>query len=152
MNHRWIAFLRIVVGIFFLGQGLNKLDWYASTEFLRTSLDRYSLNAPSITVWYQTHVAYPGIEAWSRMMPTGEMLIGAALILGLLTRPTLIIAIALVINYYLTSGTLFSPTFVTNPFALLLLSNLFVLLALNAGSVFALDASRRHKAPRGKTK
>jgi len=152
MNQRWIAFLRIVVGIFFLGQGLNKLDWYTSSEFLRTSLDRYSLNAPSITIWYQSHVAYPGIEAWSRMIPTGEMLIGAALLLGLLTRPTLMIAIVLVVNYHLTSGSLFSYTFVTNPFALLLLSNLFVLLASNAGSVFALDASRKHKAPRAKTK
>ena len=152
MNQRWIAFLRIVIGIFFLGQGLNKLDWYGSSEFLRTSLYRYAQNAPSLTLWYQNHVAYPGIEAWSRMIPTGEMLIGAGLILGLLTRPTLIIAIALVVNYHLATGTLFSRGFISNPFALVLVSNLLVLLAAKAGSVFALDASVKKKSPRSKTK
>ncbi|HTR80623.1 MAG TPA: DoxX family protein [Bacteroidota bacterium] len=150
MNQRWIAFLRIVVGLFFLAQGLNKVDWYASSEFLRTSLDRFAENAPSLSAWYQNHVAYPGIEAWARMIPTGEMLIGVALILGLLTRPALIAAMALVLNFHLTSGTLFSRSFIYNPYALLLLSNLLFLLVSKAGSVFALDVSARKKS-RAKT-
>lgn len=150
MNQRWIAFLRVVVGLFFLAQGINKLDWFTSSEFLRTSLDRYAQNAPSLTLWYQNHVAYPGIEVWSRMIPTGEMLIGIALLLGLLTRPTLIIALAMVLNFHLTNGTLFSRGLIYNPFGLLLISNLIVLLASKAGSTFALDASVRKKGPRSK--
>ena len=118
MNQKWVAFLRIVIGVFFLSQGLNKLDWYTTSEFLRTSLDRYSLNASPATIWYQKHIAYPGIEAWSRLIPTGEMLIGIALVLGLLTRAALIGAIALVLNYHLTNGSLFTPAFLSNPYTL----------------------------------
>ena len=115
MNQKWVAFLRIVIGVFFIAQGLNKLDWYTTSEFLRTSLDRYSLNASPATVWYQKHIAYPGIEAWSRLIPTGEMLIGIALILGLLTRAALIGAIALVLNYHLTNGSSLYPRFSFQP-------------------------------------
>ena len=150
MQQRWIAFLRIIVGLFFLGQGINKADWYASSEFLRTSLDRYAQNAPPLTAWYQVHVAYPGIEVWSRMIPTGEMLIGIALVLGLLTFPTLIITLALVINYHLANGTLFSNGLISNPFGLLLIANLIVLLACNAGGTLALDASRKKKGTKSK--
>ncbi|MGA9407439.1 MAG: DoxX family protein [Bacteroidota bacterium] len=150
MNQKWVAFLRIVIGLFFLAQGLNKLNWYSSSEFLRTSLDRYSLNAPPATSWYQKHVAYPGIEAWSRMIPTGEMLIGIALVLGLLTRAALISAIALVLNFHLANGSLFSLSFFSNPYALVVLSCLLFLLASRAGSVFAVDGSARRKTPKSK--
>lgn len=151
MHQKWIAFLRIAVGVFFLAQGLNKLQWYSSSEFLRTNLDRYSQSPPAISGWYQQHVAYPGIEAWSRMIPTGEMLIGIALVIGLLTRPTLIIATILVLNFHLANGNLFSTAFFSNPYALLLLSCLVVLLFSKAGSVFAVDASTRRKKTTGKT-
>ena len=145
MNQKWVAFLRIVLGLFFLAQGLNKLDWYTSSEFLHTSLDRYSQNPPAITSWYQGHVAYPGIELWSRMLPTGEMLIGIALALGFLTQPTLIIALMLVLNYHLANGTLFSTAFFFNPYDLLLLSCLAALFFSKAGSFLAVDSFTRQK-------
>jgi thiosulfate dehydrogenase [quinone] large subunit len=151
MNQKWVAFLRIAIGFFFIAQGLNKLDWYTTSEFLRTSLDRYSQNPPSLSLWYQQHVAYPGIEAWSRMIPTGEMLIGIALVLGLLTRATLIIATALVVNYQLTSGTLFAFSFFSNPYALVVLACLLFLLASRAESAFSIDGSARKKTPKAKT-
>ena len=150
MSQKWVAFLRIAIGLFFVAQGLNKLDWYTSSEFLRTSLDRYSLNAPPATVWYQKHIAYPGIEAWSRMIPTGEMLIGVALVLGLLTQAALISAIVLVLNFHLTNGSLFSVSFFSNPYALVVLSCLLFLLASRAGSAFAIDGSARKKTSKNK--
>ncbi|HTY10455.1 MAG TPA: DoxX family protein [Bacteroidota bacterium] len=151
MNQKWVAFLRIAIGVFFIAQGLNKLNWYTTSEFLRTSLDRYAQNPPPAALWYQQHVAYPGIEAWSRMIPTGEMLIGVALVLGLLTRAALIAAIALVVNYQLTSGTLFAFSFFANPYALVVLSCLFFLLASRAGSAFSIDGSARKKTSKAKT-
>lgn len=150
MNQKLVAFLRIAVGLFFLAQGLNKLEWYSSSEFLRTNLDRYSQNAPLLTSWYQKHVAYPGIEVWSRMIPTGEMLIGAALMVGLLTQPTLIIAVVLVLNYHLANGNVFSTAFFSNPYALVLLSCLVVLLFSKAGSVFAMGSLTRKRRPKSK--
>lgn len=150
MNQRLIAFLRIAIGIFFLAQGLNKLEWYSSSEFLRTNLDRYSQNAPLLTSWYQKHVAYPGIDLWSRMIPTGEMLIGAALIVGLLTQPTLVVAVVLVLNYHLANGNIFSTALFSNPYALVLLSCLVVLLFSRAGSIFAMDSLIRKRPPKSK--
>ncbi len=151
MNQKWAAFFRIAIGLFFLAQGLNKLDWYSSSEFLRTSLDRYAQSPPALSSFYQKHIAYPGIEAWSRMIPTGEMLIGVALILGLLTQPTLIIALLLVLNYHLTNGNLFSTQFFFNPYALVLLSSLVVIFFSKSGSTFAIDASTRKRGSKKKT-
>ena len=150
MNQKWGAFFRIAIGLFFLAQGLNKLDWYSSSEFLRTSLDRYAQGPPALTSFYQRQVAYPGIEAWSRMIPTGELLIGVALILGFLTQPTLIITILLVLNYHLATGNLFSTQFFSNPYALVLLSSLVVLFFSKSGSVFAIDASTRKRGNKKK--
>ena len=151
MNQKWAAFFRIAIGLFFLAQGLNKLEWYSSSEFLRTSLDRYAQSPPALTSFYQRHVAYPGIEAWSRMIPTGEMLIGVALILGLLTQPTLIIAMMLVLNFHLANGNLFSTQFFSNPYALVLLSSLAALFFSKSWSAFALDASTRKRGSKKKT-
>jgi thiosulfate dehydrogenase [quinone] large subunit len=151
MNQKWAAFFRIAIGLFFLAQGLNKLDWYSSSEFLRTSLDRYAQSPPALTSFYQKHVAYPGIEAWSRMIPTGEMLIGVALILGLLTQPTLVITMLLVLNFHLANGNLFSTQFLSNPYALVLLSSLVALFFSKSGTAFAIDASMRKRGSKKKT-
>jgi len=78
------------------------------------------------------------------------MLIGIALVLGLLTRAALISALALVLNYHLTNGSLFSPAFFSNPYALLVLSCLLFLLASRAGSVFSIDGTARRKSSRAK--
>jgi hypothetical protein len=79
------------------------------------------------------------------------MLIGVALILGLLTQPTLLIAMLLVLNFHLTNGNLFSTQFISNPYALVLLSSLVVLFFLKSGSAFAIDASTRKKGSKKKT-
>jgi thiosulfate dehydrogenase [quinone] large subunit len=151
MNQKWAVFFRIAIGLFFLAQGLNKLEWYSSSEFLRTSLDRYAQSPPALTSFYQKHLAYPGIEAWSRMIPTGEILIGVALILGLLIQPTLIIAVLLVLNFHIANGNLFSTQFFSNPYALVLLSSLVVLFYSKSGSAFAIDASTRKRGSKKKT-
>ncbi len=138
MNATWIAFLRIAVGIFFLGQGINKIEWLTSSEFLKTNLDRYALNAHPAAQWYQERVAKPGVEIWARAIPMGEMLIGIALILGVLTRTTLSIATLLVVNFHITNGKFFSLTFFSDPYALLLLACLLALSFSKAHGTWAL--------------
>jgi len=148
MASKWIAMLRIVVGVFFLAQGMNKMEWLESSEPLKTNLERYAQNAPAATRWYQDHVARPGAEAWARLIPIGEVLIGVSLILGILAKTTLIIATALVVNFHITNGKLFSSSFFSDPYAMLLLACLVALYFLKAGGVFALGKSVR----RAKTK
>jgi thiosulfate dehydrogenase [quinone] large subunit len=103
------------------------------------SLDRYAFEAHRVTQWYLTSVAVPGVETWARLIPMGEMAIGVALILGLLTLPTLIVSSLLVINYQIATGTLFSPAFFFSPYALLLLSTILILMFSKAGDRFSLD-------------
>jgi uncharacterized membrane protein YphA (DoxX/SURF4 family) len=143
MNQRWIAFFRIAVGIFFLSQGLNKLDWLTSSEFLKTNLERFAVNANPVTLWYHHYIARPGIEAWTRLIPTGEILLGISLLLGLMTRTSLIAALALVVNYHIANGRILSTQFFSDPNALLLLASLLMLLMTNANAVFAIDATKR---------
>jgi thiosulfate dehydrogenase (quinone) large subunit len=143
MNQRWIAFFRIAVGLFFLAQGLNKLEWLSSSEFLKTNLARYAVAAHPATAWYHHYVAQPGVEAWARLIPTGEILIGVSLILGLLTRTSLIAGLLLVVNYHITNGKLFSVEFFSDPHALLLVASLLLLLFSNAASTLALDGTKR---------
>ena len=150
MNTRWVAILRITVGIFFLAQGLHKLDWLNSSEFLKLNVDRYAQGAHPAAIWYQDHVAKPGIEAWARLIPIGEMLIGVSLILGLLTQTTLIIATALVVNFHIANGIFFTVGFFSNPYALLLIVTLIVLWFLNSAAVWAIDgSSRKRKMKKG---
>jgi uncharacterized membrane protein YphA (DoxX/SURF4 family) len=145
MNQRWVAFFRIAVGIFFLTQGLNKLEWLNSSEMLKTNLDRYAINAQPVTLWYHHYVARPGVEAWSRLIPTGEILIGVSLLLGLLTRSSLIAALLLVVNFQLANGKIFSMEFFSDPHAFLLLASLVLLFVSKSNSVLALDASSKKK-------
>ena len=145
MNQRWIAFFRIAVGIFFLSQGLTKLEWLSSSEFLKTNLERFAVNANPVTLWYHHYIAQPGIEAWTRLIPTGEILLGVSLILGLMTRTSLIAALALVVNYHIVNGKIFSLQFFSDPHALLLCTSLLMLLMSNASAMFALDATKRKR-------
>ncbi len=127
MNSRWAAVLRIAVGIFFLAEGLGKLDWYGDSGRLRAMLERSAQGAAAPSLWYQEHVAKPGVELWARIIPTGELLIAAGLILGILARPATIIAFFMVLNFHLTNGTLFRTSFFSTPSAWLLLVCLVVI-------------------------
>jgi len=51
MNQRWIAFFRIV-WVFSFFAGIKQLDWLTSSEFLKTNLERFAVNANPVTLWY----------------------------------------------------------------------------------------------------
>ena len=137
MSIKWIGFLRIVVGVFFLAQGLSKVQWYTTSEYLQTNLDRYGVNAHPVTQWYQEKVARPYIEVWSRLIPSGEIAIGIALILGLFVQPTLIISSLLLLNFYVATGKIFQLTFFSDPYAMLLIVIVLLLLFNKSGNVWA---------------
>ncbi len=143
MNIKWIGFLRIVVGIYFLAHGINRVDWFGSSEAFRTELHQYEANPHPAAQWVQQHLADPYAGIWARAIPAGAMLIGAALIAGFFSRTALIISIVLAMFYHTVAGTIFSPRFVTDPAALLLIACLTTLAFLRSGSVFAVKRSRR---------
>jgi uncharacterized membrane protein YphA (DoxX/SURF4 family) len=143
MNIKWVGFLRIVIGIYFLAHGINRVDWFSSSEFLRAELKQYEANPHPAAQWVQKHVADPYVEIWARVIPAGAMLFGAALIAGFLSRTALIVSIVLTLLYHTVKGTVFSPLFITDPSAMLFIASLTTLTFLRSGSVFAVKRSRR---------
>lgn len=134
-----IVVLRIAVGLFLFTMGLGKLGWYTSAEPLLERLEFYYDDAPAISQWYQDTVAKPLVGLWALLIPTGELLGGLALTLGLLTRFTGIMMIVMVLNLNFANGNLLGLTLLSNPFNGLLLAVLFVVTYADAGRSFGLD-------------
>lgn len=134
-----LAVLRIATGLFLFTMGLGKLGWYTSTEPLLERLEFFYDNAPAVSQWYQDRIAQPLVGLWSVLIPTGEILGGLALTVGLLTRLTGFIMIVMVLNLNFANGNLFGLTLLSNPFNGLLLAVLFVIVYSAAGRTFGID-------------
>jgi thiosulfate dehydrogenase (quinone) large subunit len=102
----YIAILRIYIGYYFFQQGIRKLqrdfphsDWIGRQIGDLASLDLYS--------WYKsflTNDVVPHHELFGYLVMTGEIPVGACLLLGLFTRFAAFVGIFMVINYYLGPG------------------------------------------------
>lgn len=76
-----------------------------------------------------------GAPGTSRAGNESEILLGVALILQLMTRTSLVAALALVVNYHITNGKIFPIEFFSDPHPLLLLASLLMLLQSNASAM-----------------
>jgi thiosulfate dehydrogenase [quinone] large subunit len=105
-NLWYIAVLRIYIGYYFLQQGVRKFqrdfphgDWIGRQIGDLASVDLYS--------WYKSFLmnyVVPHHELFGYLVMTGEILVGACLLLGLFTRFAAFVGLFLVINYYLGPG------------------------------------------------
>ena len=102
----YIALLRIYIGYYFLQQGIRKFqrdfprgDWIGRQIGDLATIDLYP--------WYKKFLVdyvVPHHELFGYFVMTGEILVGACLVLGLLTRLGACVGLFLVINYYLGIG------------------------------------------------
>jgi thiosulfate dehydrogenase [quinone] large subunit len=102
----YIALLRIYIGFYFLQQGIRKYqrdfprgDWIGRQIGDLATLDLYS--------WYKSllmNYVVPHQELFGYLVMTGEILVGACLLLGLLTRFAAFVGLFMVINYYFGPG------------------------------------------------
>ncbi len=102
----YIAILRIYIGYYLLFQGIRKFqrdfprgDWIGRQIGDLKALDLYP--------WYKTFlqtVVVPHSELFGYLVMAGEILAGAGLLLGLLTRASAFVGLFLMINYYLGPG------------------------------------------------
>jgi thiosulfate dehydrogenase [quinone] large subunit len=102
----YIALLRIYIGYYLLFQGIRKFqrdfphgDWIARQIGDIKALDLY----PWYKAFLQT-VVVPHSELFGYLVMIGEILVGAGLLLGLLTRFNAGVGLFLLINYYLGPG------------------------------------------------
>ena len=138
----WLI-VRVYVGYAWLIAGWEKLynpAWTgekagtAVTGFLNGALAKTSGLHPDVTGWYASFIqnfALPNAETFSYLVVYGEIAVGIALIVGLLT------GIAAFFGTFMNLNFLFAGTVSTNP-ALLLLS-LFLILAWRVAGWYGLD-------------
>jgi uncharacterized membrane protein YphA (DoxX/SURF4 family) len=115
-----ITILRICIGVFFIFEGIGKIGWFADPSILRGQLNGWLAAAPpgSLSHAYLERFAIPGAAAFARLVPLGEMVSGAAMVLGVWPRVFAMLACVMALNFHVGSGALFKYSFLTNGYGL----------------------------------
>jgi uncharacterized membrane protein YphA (DoxX/SURF4 family) len=133
--------LALMLGVFFVFNGLDKLAWFADSGILAQRLDGWLQDAAPGTRWYFDTVAAPGIPVFARLVPLAELVTGAALILGFWTRLAAAMAFLMVMNFHFAEGTFYEWEFLTAGMGLPVLGGLLAVSL--AGSRLPLSISRQ---------
>jgi uncharacterized membrane protein YphA (DoxX/SURF4 family) len=129
-----LAILRILVGVFFVFEGLGKIRWFTDTSILAGRFAEWMAHAPggSISSWYLHRIATPGLWIFARLVPLGEMGCGLALVVGLWTPLVAFVLFFMALNFHIAGNTLFKYSFLSNGYGLPVLGST---LALAIGGV-----------------
>ena len=103
--------LALLLGVFFVFHGIDKLPWLLDSGILVERLQNWSGNAVPSQRWYIETIAAPGVPLFARLVPLAELSTGAALILGFWPRLVAALALAMVANFHFALGSYFSWEF-----------------------------------------
>jgi thiosulfate dehydrogenase [quinone] large subunit len=124
--------LRVLLGVFFVCEGLGKWAWLFKSEALTSRLAAWQQGANEWSAWYLQRVAVPGAPVFARLVMLGELCCGLALIFGVYTRVAALLGFLMVLNFHVASSSLFRADFLTNGYGLPVLGGLLAL-AIGAG-------------------
>jgi uncharacterized membrane protein YphA (DoxX/SURF4 family) len=160
MRHpeRWLAVLRIAVGLWFAKAIFTKLSVTLAWGFLPvpTASDRWLRVMPGLVTKYAEgnpvgffkdfllHAVVPNSDVYAQLTALGEVAVGLGLVLGCLTALASGIGLFLVLNYGLAVQWQGSSE---QGFHYLLLVSLAVILATRAGRSWGLDGWARARRP-----
>ncbi len=111
-----LAILRIAIGVFFLFEGIGKLDWFTDPSILAGQLTGW-LSAVPAASWshrYLQQIAMPYGAVFARLVPLGELSTGVALIAGVWTPLFALVGFFMALNFQFASGALFKYSFLTS--------------------------------------
>jgi len=106
--------LGFMLGLFFLFNGLGKVDWFFDSSILSGRLNEWLENAAPPVRWYIETLAAPGVPLFARVVPLAELVTGAALVLGFWTRLAAFLAVMMVLNFNFARGMFHSGEFLTD--------------------------------------
>jgi uncharacterized membrane protein YphA (DoxX/SURF4 family) len=106
--------LALMLGAFFIFNGLDKLSWFLDSSILDERLDGWLASATPVSRWYIETVARPGVPLFARVVPIAELAAGTALVVGFWTRVAAFTALAMVANFHVARGLFFSREFLTD--------------------------------------
>lgn len=122
-----VRVLAVMLGVFFLFNGLDKLAWFTDSSLLAARLEGWLQNAPPATRWYIETVAAPGVPLFAKLVPLTELSTGVALIIGFWTRLVATLAFFMVLNFHFARGFIFDPEFLIDGTGFPVLGGLLVL-------------------------
>ena len=115
-----LAITRILIGVFFIFEGIGKLSWFTTPSLLAAQLSagRASNRTGSLSHQYLERIAIPWTAVFARAVPLGELVSGVALVLGIWTPLFAFVAFFMALNFQFASGALFKYSFLTNGYGL----------------------------------
>jgi uncharacterized membrane protein YphA (DoxX/SURF4 family) len=130
---RGLRALSVLLGVFFLFQGLGKIGWFSDPTLLTNQLHGYLENANRWNRGYLESVCLPYAAIFARLVPLGELSTGAALVAGFLPRYAAVAALLMVLNFHFAGGLLFQYSLLTNGYALPVYGGLLALIVGGIG-------------------
>jgi uncharacterized membrane protein YphA (DoxX/SURF4 family) len=128
-----LRLLALVLGAFFVSQGVTKLPWFLDSTILSERLEGWMRNAPAASVrWYIEAIAIPGVPLFARLVPLAEISTGIALILGFWPRLVAAVALAMVANFHFALGSYFTWEFLIDGAGLPVMGGLLALAVSSA--------------------
>lgn len=155
---RWLAVLRIVVGLWFLKSVRTKLSVFlaggivplpnASERWINFLPQRLMEYAESVQIdWYSSfllNTAIPHAQLFAQLTAFGEAVVGLGLTLGLATRPATVVGLAVMANYLIAT---FSVGFCQQGFHILLITCMVAFFVAGAGRTWGLDGWLTERFP-----
>ena len=123
--------MALLLGVFFLAQGLNKLPWLLDSALLSDRFATWERDAPPSVRWYIDTIARPGAPLFARLVPLAELASGAALVIGFWPRLVAALACVMVLNFHFALGTFFEREALRDPALLPVVGGLLAL-AINS--------------------
>jgi uncharacterized membrane protein YphA (DoxX/SURF4 family) len=126
-NAAGLRVLSIVMGVFLLFMGINKLGWLTDAGVLASRFAEWLETAGPASRWYLQTLAIPGAPVFARVVPLAEIAAGAALVCGYFVRGAAALAFLMVLNFHFASDVLFHYSYLTNGYGLPVLGSLMAL-------------------------
>ena len=130
---RGLRVLSVLLGVFFLFQGIRKIGWLMDPSPLTEQLTGYLEGANAWNRAYLERVCIPFAPVFARLVLFGELATGLSLITGVWTRYAAAVCLLMVMNIHFSSGLLFQYSFLTNAYGFPVVGGLLALAIGAAG-------------------
>jgi uncharacterized membrane protein YphA (DoxX/SURF4 family) len=127
-SHAWgLRLLSLVLGVFFLFMGLDKIGWLMDSGELTRRLQEWRGTVRPLSRWYLETLALPGAPVFARLVLIAEMAAGLAMILGLRVRLAAALALVMVVNFHFAADVMFRYDYLINAYGPPVLGGLLAL-------------------------